>query len=1107
MSLRYALSRYVIDARWYEAWQRYVDYLEESSSTPDSAGVAKGPDIQDDMGHENPEVSELRPNVAALDPIISAANVTHNTQTPRSGQSGRFPGPIDNFALMSGTDASVDMKRDLAEYEDYVLLPEDVYSLLESWYDGGPRLPRSVIARGIGPNVNICVELWPLHVHIYLCKQSGAPERCSTAEILVSRNITLSQLRSNILGRVSPPCGSETRVSLRVRPLDNTGAMEARMDTKNVKRRLSSSQTKAKSYVSPVAKPMSNEAEWMEIEHNANSGSSSPSYPDEGDGSNDEWHIVAPSMMQQKLDTVLADDGLLDIAALVEVRSPPDEEFPRDHIVNKWREELKVGDLVDALDMDGKWYESVVREINPDDSTVCVHYKGWQSKWDAPFKTSSPDIQPLHTHTEDWWKSVVVGSQVEVVIREPDGKSKWHRGTVSEFSKDDSNIVNVEWLGGGKTGWYDKTAEEICCVGTHTKNSGVHGESSPAYGPHVLKSRGEWGKRSNTPGTPPEPGAVGLYNLGNTCFMNSMIQCLSHTLVWMKYFRCGEWRHDLNEDNPLGMQGMIAKEYAELIKQLWSGEYSCVSPSDLKRTIGQFAPAFAGFCQQDSQELMIFLLDGLHEGLNRVHQKPYVENFRSDRLDDSAIAEECWRRYLMRNDSIFVDTHHGLLRSHVTCPNCKYESVTFDPYIQLQLAIPVKSSVAVHLRYIPIPKRNWYRSKDNLRVEERQDIQGRLVDEGRRMTIDLDEPATMLDVKKAVSVKVGAPFERLYAVDVWKNKIWSVFEDCKPISSLISTENVWMFELEHEITTGNLIEPMPLPALASTPSVLSKALTVHVNFIILPATTTTTTQERATMPSDTEIAPPLALSITKTTTNAQVLERLVSHLLVFLQCVDVVVPVPITTDARMKELSPGIATTSSDGDSEVDGAVQANELPSPRTSARLEDFICVSSSALAKGGGGKGSAQTDSSHVFPRDENFFFSAFVDKNSDGLQLGLKFEASKFWKPKDIVSEKFGSTEEAEEKTSVSLDSCIDKFVEVEELGPTEQWYCTNCRGSYQAFKKMDVWSTPDILIIHLKRFLQHMSGSYGVQRKKIDVFVDFPVNGLDLSPYLKVCTDS
>lgn len=40
--------------------------------------------------------------------------------------------------------------------------------------------------------------------------------------------------------------------------------------------------------------------------------------------------------------------------------------------------------------------------------------------------------------------------------------------------------------------------------------------------------------------------------------------------------------------------------------------------------VGRFAPQFSGYQQQDSQELLAFLLDGLHEDLNRVKKKPYL---------------------------------------------------------------------------------------------------------------------------------------------------------------------------------------------------------------------------------------------------------------------------------------------------------------------------------------------------------------------------------------------------------------------------------------------------------------------------------------------------
>ena len=57
--------------------------------------------------------------------------------------------------------------------------------------------------------------------------------------------------------------------------------------------------------------------------------------------------------------------------------------------------------------------------------------------------------------------------------------------------------------------------------------------------------------------------------------------------------------------------------YARLLKDMWSDRYTKVVPREFKRTIGEFRPQFAGYDQQDSQELMNFLLDGLHEDLNR----------------------------------------------------------------------------------------------------------------------------------------------------------------------------------------------------------------------------------------------------------------------------------------------------------------------------------------------------------------------------------------------------------------------------------------------------------------------------------------------------------
>jgi uncharacterized UBP type Zn finger protein len=50
-----------------------------------------------------------------------------------------------------------------------------------------------------------------------------------------------------------------------------------------------------------------------------------------------------------------------------------------------------------------------------------------------------------------------------------------------------------------------------------------------------------------------------------------------------------------------------------------------VVPRGFKAKIAQFAPQFSGYAQHDSQEFLAFLLDGLHEDINRIQQKPYIE--------------------------------------------------------------------------------------------------------------------------------------------------------------------------------------------------------------------------------------------------------------------------------------------------------------------------------------------------------------------------------------------------------------------------------------------------------------------------------------------------
>ncbi|CAH8291269.1 unnamed protein product [Schistosoma turkestanicum] len=135
-------------------------------------------------------------------------------------------------------------------------------------------------------------------------------------------------------------------------------------------------------------------------------------------------------------------------------------------------------------------------------------------------------------------------------------------------------------------------------------------------------------------GPPLVPGVCGLNNLGNTCFMNSALQCMSNVPALTSYFLSGKWKSELNIRNPLGSQGRIATAYADLIKQLWSGTRAYAVPREFKIEIARIARQFSGYAQHDTHELLVFLLDGLHEDLNRIHSKPYIEVKDSDGRPD-----------------------------------------------------------------------------------------------------------------------------------------------------------------------------------------------------------------------------------------------------------------------------------------------------------------------------------------------------------------------------------------------------------------------------------------------------------------------------------------
>ena len=120
-------------------------------------------------------------------------------------------------------------------------------------------------------------------------------------------------------------------------------------------------------------------------------------------------------------------------------------------------------------------------------------------------------------------------------------------------------------------------------------------------------------------------GLVGLKNLGNTCFLNSILQCVSNTEPLIKYFLNEIFVFYLNQTSIYGSKGKLAIAYGDFITAMYVGDQSYIAPWDIKRIISQKANQFMGFTQHDSQELLSVLLETLHEDVNAVTIKPYIQ--------------------------------------------------------------------------------------------------------------------------------------------------------------------------------------------------------------------------------------------------------------------------------------------------------------------------------------------------------------------------------------------------------------------------------------------------------------------------------------------------
>ena len=163
---------------------------------------------------------------------------------------------------------------------------------------------------------------------------------------------------------------------------------------------------------------------------------------------------------------------------------------------------------------------------------------------------------------------------------------------------------------------------------------------------------------------------VGLDNLGNTCFMNTSLQCLLHTdLFIMRLYRI---------NSLIGKP--ITTSFFDICQEMREKSTS-VKPSSFKSLFGSLHSIYAGYSQQDSQEFLRKLLEDISKETNRVANIPAYRELDTKNKTKEILNNEFDRLFRAREDSFVVDTFYGQFVNIFKCVECNFETFSFEKLI------------------------------------------------------------------------------------------------------------------------------------------------------------------------------------------------------------------------------------------------------------------------------------------------------------------------------------------------------------------------------------------------------------------------------------------
>nr|NP_001071926.1 zinc finger protein [Ciona intestinalis]BAE93325.1 zinc finger protein [Ciona intestinalis] len=555
----------------------------------------------------------------------------------------------------------------------------------------------------------------------------------------------------------------------------------------------------------------------------------------------------------------------------------------------------------------------------------------------------------------------------------------------------------------------------------------------------------------------PGLGYTGLINLGNTCFMNSVIQALANTPELRNYFLDEKFHCHINTKNPLGVGGKMAKAFYVVMRKLWGCSNKAFSPHEFRDVVGLKGSRFTDGMQHDAHEFMAFLLDMLHEDLNTARNSTSIQPTSEVKgISEEMMAFEAWKSYLSRSGSFIIENFHGLLKSQLKCLVCKTKSVKFDPFLFLSVPLPKKVQ----------PFSVFFFRKD--------------VSEPIKITVSVhSDGAKMSDVLSQVGIHTGTNINHLVSYEVNNNALCRFFVPTSPLIRNSHTSTVHIQEMLSPEKEGE-----PVLQIICTQRKMVPDINKHCAY--------------CKREPDNSFELKRCMNCLKVAYCDRDCQKggWLKHRNVCRRTPELVGHPFVMCIAKSKATYTNVKSL----------AVKWAKLSS--------DVEILSSSMDGENANGEHSVSEMPMELrfssWKENKNEVYPVIEDKGEELLDFSSRKFLSILWQNDKSkknyvkVSDKAqdfsapGRTMDLAKKSSPKYDllECLSLFTEPEILTQDEAWYCPQCKKHRQAMKKMSLWDLPDVLIIQLKRF----SFKNYLWRDKINMFIDLPVSNFDMTSY-------